>query len=594
MIWGNDNGANGTTLSVYTNNGSGGFGSNTTLNVGAGPFSVVAADVNGDGRLDLISANRGDGTLSVLVNADTFAPSGSLRVNIAPSGAVSSGAKWQVDRGVWQSSGATVYGLPGGSHTVVFSPLAGWTAPTNQTVSVEINERATTTGMYVQLFGSLEVILAPAEAVSAGGWWRVDGGTWQDGGTTVGLAVGNHSVAFSTVAGWTAPSDQAITINADQTTTTTGVYAQQFGSLRVDIGPAGAVSAGAQWQVDGGAWENSGATIAALTLGSHAVAFLMVPGWGVPATQSVTVNFDQTTTTTAVYSAARPAMATAVVTNGFVVAATITDGGVGYTNTPVVCIVGGGGSGARATALVSNGVVTGITILDAGFGYTSTPAIAITPPFPLTIGIAAATGLGFTNLIVGKSYQLQVSQFGVWNNLGASFVAGGSTYWQYFNGWGGGSTYRLVALPIPYGATATPILAYGFVVAATVTDGGFGYVSVPNVVIVGGGGSGAQATATVSNGVVTAVSIMDAGFSYTSTPTIQIDPPPIPVLLPNVSRAVRLDYGGLTPALTYQLQVASNLANWADLGSSFTATANTNSQYLRTEPGSQLFRLWQH
>jgi hypothetical protein len=87
---------------------------------------------------------------------------------------------------------------------------------------------------------------------------------------------------------------------------------------------------------------------------------------------------------------------------------------------------------------------------------------------------------------------------------------------------------------------------------------------------------------------------MDAGFSYTSTPTIQIDPPPIPVLLPNVSRAVRLDYGGLTPALTYQLQVASNLANWADLGSSFTATANTNSQYLRTEPGSQLFRLWQH
>jgi hypothetical protein len=45
------------TLTVLTNNGSGVFGSNATLNVGSGPSSVVAADVNGDGRLDLISAN---------------------------------------------------------------------------------------------------------------------------------------------------------------------------------------------------------------------------------------------------------------------------------------------------------------------------------------------------------------------------------------------------------------------------------------------------------------------------------------------------------------------------------------------------------
>ena len=45
------------TLTVLTNNGSGGFGSNATLNVGNGPICVVAADVNGDGKLDLISAN---------------------------------------------------------------------------------------------------------------------------------------------------------------------------------------------------------------------------------------------------------------------------------------------------------------------------------------------------------------------------------------------------------------------------------------------------------------------------------------------------------------------------------------------------------
>jgi hypothetical protein len=48
---------------VLTNNGSGGFGSNATLVVGSYPLGVAAADVNGDGKPDLISANLGDGTL---------------------------------------------------------------------------------------------------------------------------------------------------------------------------------------------------------------------------------------------------------------------------------------------------------------------------------------------------------------------------------------------------------------------------------------------------------------------------------------------------------------------------------------------------
>jgi hypothetical protein len=78
-----------------------------------------------------------------------------------------------------------------------------------------------------------------------------------------------------------------------------------------------------------------------------------------------------------------PATATAILTNDFVVGATITDGGCGYTNTPPVLIVGGGGTGAAGTAVVSNGVVTGITITNAGVGYTNTPAVYIY--FPLSI-----------------------------------------------------------------------------------------------------------------------------------------------------------------------------------------------------------------
>jgi len=63
------------TLAVLTNNGTGIFGSNATLNVGSRPESVATADVNGDGRMDLIRGNwSSSGSLSILTNASTFLP----------------------------------------------------------------------------------------------------------------------------------------------------------------------------------------------------------------------------------------------------------------------------------------------------------------------------------------------------------------------------------------------------------------------------------------------------------------------------------------------------------------------------------------
>jgi len=58
----------GNTLKVFTNNGSGVFGSNATYTVGTGPRYVVPSDVNSDGKIDLICLNEISGTLSVLTN----------------------------------------------------------------------------------------------------------------------------------------------------------------------------------------------------------------------------------------------------------------------------------------------------------------------------------------------------------------------------------------------------------------------------------------------------------------------------------------------------------------------------------------------
>ncbi len=77
-------------LTVLTNNGSGGFGSNATLIVGFGPSAVVAADVNGDGKADLISANETDNTVTVLTNnsGGLFGSNGTFAVGLRPRGLV--------------------------------------------------------------------------------------------------------------------------------------------------------------------------------------------------------------------------------------------------------------------------------------------------------------------------------------------------------------------------------------------------------------------------------------------------------------------------------------------------------------------------
>jgi hypothetical protein len=62
----------------------------------------------------------------------------------------------------------------------------------------------------------------------------------------------------------------------------------------------------------------------------------------------------------------------------------IVNSGFGYTESPKVVFVGGGGVGAEATAVIADGVVGIITITDGGSGYVDPPTITFnTPAFSL-------------------------------------------------------------------------------------------------------------------------------------------------------------------------------------------------------------------
>lgn len=117
------------------------------------------------------------------------------------------------------------------------------------------------------------------------------------------------------------------------------------------------------------------------------------------------------------------ATATSVLFNNFVVGATITDAGCGYTSAPPVTIVGGGGSNATATATISGGQVTAININNPGCCYTSAPVILVgSPPFVPTVSIAFSRVRVTQHVRIGKNYVLESSMgLGTWTQVGPPF-----------------------------------------------------------------------------------------------------------------------------------------------------------------------------
>ena len=73
----------------------------------------------------------------------------------------------------------------------------------------------------------------------------------------------------------------------------------------------------------------------------------------------------------------------------------MTKGGAGYTSSPTLALVGGGGTLAAATVVLAGAPITGLTLTNAGSGYTVGPSVTITP------AAGDLTGTGATGTTTG-------------------------------------------------------------------------------------------------------------------------------------------------------------------------------------------------
>jgi hypothetical protein len=124
------------TLTVLTNGGNGTFGFNAVLPVGTNPVQVIAADLNGDGKRDLVCVNLGN-TLTVLLNLTPFPPAPTLGFGSAGSGQM----------GIFWPASANNYVLQ--SSTNLSSGI--WTTVTNGAPLIGVIVTNTSPGSFYRL-----------------------------------------------------------------------------------------------------------------------------------------------------------------------------------------------------------------------------------------------------------------------------------------------------------------------------------------------------------------------------------------------------------------------------------------------------------
>ncbi|MHC2000252.1 cadherin-like domain-containing protein [Methylobacterium sp. CM6241] len=195
------------TVSVRLGDGAGGFSGTTNVSVGSEPGSVTVADVNGDGHLDILTANSGNDTVSVRLGdgAGGFSGTTDLAVGSEPRSATVADVNGdgRLDILVANNDGRTVSVLLNTTTTALsFDPASVSSATTGSDTDLAIDATAPAlTGTQTVLAdGTEDTAYTVTEAQLLEGW--------ADAGTAM-LTVSGLTSSSGTV---TANSDGSFTI----------------------------------------------------------------------------------------------------------------------------------------------------------------------------------------------------------------------------------------------------------------------------------------------------------------------------------------------------------------------------------------------
>jgi uncharacterized repeat protein (TIGR02543 family) len=192
-------------------------------------FQGWTGDASGTRRDDEVAMTRHK-TVTATFVADPSV--GGINVTLLPPAAVTDGAAWQYDLfSGWRVSGDAMQGLsPRVGKRVYFKDIPGWITPDSVKADIVGGETTLVSATYREILGSVQVSLTPAEVVTAGARWRLDGGPWLESGATMpDVSTGSHGIQFLAVSGWAAPSSRAIQVSRTITSSSVGEYGPPAG-----------------------------------------------------------------------------------------------------------------------------------------------------------------------------------------------------------------------------------------------------------------------------------------------------------------------------------------------------------------------------
>ncbi len=129
----------------------------------------------------------GGQTTNVVANYTQDSTAGTLIVTITPPAAATAGAKWRVNNGPPQNSGASVSLVPGSAYTVTFDSVSGWSAPQNQSITIQPGGTTLAIGNYTPPAGQpiIVSIRPPVGSLAGGTALTIDGANFSDPSTVL-------------------------------------------------------------------------------------------------------------------------------------------------------------------------------------------------------------------------------------------------------------------------------------------------------------------------------------------------------------------------------------------------------------------------